>query len=237
MSRYLRPRAAASAVMTGLMFAPAFAQQSNPAVRPDLVGQISSLAPDAVYRSWRSRQLIGQKVAAKNGSQIGSVRDLIVDADGRLAAVVVEGGGAVGIPDAVYRIPWAIAERRPGRGGLTVDLSSGGKRPPYALFPGTESVETLPREFRVTEVLGDYARLQTGSGYGYVTDVAFNSDGRMIAVLVTRDADVGGGTYAFPYPGTTGRWDPALSYYGLPFVTEGQAREAGLRIDPKRFKS
>ena len=59
----------------------------------------------------------------------------------------------------------------------------------------------------------------------------------MTAVLVSRDTAGGGGTYAFPFRGTTGRWDPGASYYGLPFVTEGQAREAGLRIDPSRFKS
>ena len=54
---------------------------------------------------------------------------------------------------------------------------------------------------------------------------------------ISRAAQAGGGTYAFPYPGTTGRWDPAMSYCGLPFVTEGQARETRLRTDPKQFQS
>jgi hypothetical protein len=126
--------------------------------------------------------------------------------------------------------------RTPARDSVAVDLSTG-QWPQYGLFPGTDGVMTLPREFRLTEVLGDYARLQTGYGYGYVTDVVFSGDGRMIAVLISRDAAAGGGTFAFPYPGTTGPWDPALSYYGLPFVTESQATMAGLRVDPKRFKA
>jgi hypothetical protein len=27
-----------------------------------------------------------------------------------------------------------------------------------------------------------------------------------------------------------------MSYYGLPYVTAGQATAAGLRVDPKRFE-
>jgi len=204
----LSTAAAASILMVAV--SPGVAQQASPGVRPDLTGQVSSLAPDAVYNGWRSRQLVGQQVAGKNGNEAGIVRDLIIDADARLAALVIEGGGVLGIPEAVYRVPWSQVDLTPGRAGITVNLS-GGERPRYGLFPGTEGVETLPREFRVSEVVGDYARLQTGHGYGYVSDVVFDPDGRMIAVLVSREPQAGGGTYAFPYPGATGRWDPGLS--------------------------
>lgn len=61
-------------------------------------------------------------------------------------------------------------------------------------------------------VVGDYVRLQTGRGYGYVSDVVFGSDGVMSFIIVTRSEDVGGGKFAFPYPGQTGRWDARLSY-------------------------
>ncbi|MCB5177457.1 MULTISPECIES: PRC-barrel domain-containing protein [Microvirga] len=225
-----------SAVIVTVLATPAFSQGQNPAVAPALPGQVSQLAPDALYQGWRSRQLIGQGVTRKGGEQIGTVRDLIIDADGRLAALVIEGGGALGIPDAVYRIPWNEVNLTPGQNGVTVSLADNSEKPQYGLFPGTEGVSTLPREFRLTEVIGDYARLQTGYGYGYVTDAVFSQEGRLIAVLVSRDAASGGGTFAFPYPGTTGRWDPGASYYGLPFVTESQAETAGLRIDPQRFQ-
>ncbi len=230
----------AATLLSGMMAAPVGAQPSaapaNSAVGPNLTGQISSLDPELFYQGWRSRQLLGQPVAAKDGRSIGLVRDLIIDGDGRLEALILEGGGTLGIPEAVYRVPWMQVDLTPGREGVVVDLSMG-ERPQYGLFPGTEGVATLPREFRLTEVVGDYARLQTGYGYGYVTDVVFSSEGRMTAVLVSRDQASGGGTYAFAFPGTTGRWDPGASYYGLPFVTNGQAREAGLRIDPSRFKN
>jgi sporulation protein YlmC with PRC-barrel domain len=224
-----------SALIATALATPAISQEGNPAVQPSLVGQVSQLAPDALYQGWRSRQLIGQAVNRTSGDRIGTVRDLIIDADGRLAAMVVEGGGTLGIPDAVYRIPWNEVDLTPGHVGVATDLPDG-KRPQYALFPGTEGIPTLPREFRLTEVIGDFARLQTGYGYGYVTDAVFDKNGRLIAVLISRDAASGGGTFAFPYPGTVGRWDPGVGYYGLPFVTDSQAQAAGLRIEPKRFE-
>jgi sporulation protein YlmC with PRC-barrel domain len=226
-----------AAVLSATVFAsPVLSQTANPAVSPSLEGQLSQIAPDALYEGWRSQQLIGQQALRKNGEEVGLIRDLIIDANGRLAAVLIAGGGALNVPDAFYRIPWREVDITPGQRGIALDLSDG-KRPHYALFPGTESVPTLPREFRLTEVLGDYARLQTGYGYGYVMDAVFDKEGRLIAVLISRDAASGGGTYAFPFPGTVGRWDPGASYYGLPFVTDSQAQAAGLRIDPNRFKN
>ena len=71
-------------------------------------------------------------------------------------------------------------------------------------------------------------------GYGYVTDVVFTGDGRLMAVLIAREASAGG-TYAFPAGSFRAGWDPGWSYYGLPFVTPSQAEAAGLRVEPGRF--
>jgi sporulation protein YlmC with PRC-barrel domain len=208
--------------------------QNATARKPDLIGPVSALSPDALYQGWRARQLLGDRVTTKDGREIGAVSDIVVDADGRAAALVVEGGGTVQVPDAVYRIPWENIDLTPGQDGVIVDLSAG-PQPRYALFPGTSGVPTLPREFRIQEVVGDYARLRTGYGYGIVTGAVFARDGRIIAVLISRDASAGGGTAAFPFQGATGPWDASMSYFGLPFITDDQAREAGLRIDPSRF--
>jgi sporulation protein YlmC with PRC-barrel domain len=207
-------------------------------LRTDLSAPPSTFDPELLYQGWRARLLLGQPVAAKSdGRGLGTVRDIIVDKDGRAAALVVEGGGPADLPAALYRVPWSNVDTTPGKAGVSVDLSNAGERPQYGLFPGSEGVATLPREFRVSELLGDYARLQTGYGYGVVTDAVFTPDGRLAAVLVSRDAAAGGGTAAFPFPGTAGPWDPGLSYYGLPFVTEGQARAVALTVDPTRFKA
>jgi sporulation protein YlmC with PRC-barrel domain len=213
---------------------PAVTAPGGAAAQPTLSGQLSSLNADALYKGWRARQLVGNPVNAKDGKEVGAVRDIIVDADGRVAAVVVEGDGPAQVPEALYRIPWDEIDLTQGKRGVVADLSSA-IRPEYGLFPGTPGVPTLPREFRIGEVIGDYARLKTGYGYGVVTDAVFTMDGRVMAVLIGRDALAGGGTFAFPFHGDTGPWDAAMSYFGLPFITEDQARAAALRVDMSRF--
>ena len=74
----------------------------QPAQRPLLVGQVSSLAPDLLYKGWRARLLLNQDVHAKQDARkVGTVRDLIIDVDGRAAALIVEGGGAAKMPEFV----------------------------------------------------------------------------------------------------------------------------------------
>lgn len=192
-------------------------------------------ATKAVYDGWRASQLLASSIVSKDdGRPLGQVRNILIDADGRIAAVIMEGGGSLQLPQAVYRLPWQDIEMTPGKRGVAI-APSGIERPHYGLFPGTEGVATLPREFRVTEVIGDYARLQTGIGYGYVTDVVFTRDGRLAAVLVAREVASGGGIIAFPFPGPQSRWDPGASYYGLPFVTPDQAERGGIKVDLGRF--
>ncbi|WP_230530885.1 PRC-barrel domain-containing protein [Microvirga roseola] len=225
-----------AALVATALASPAVAQGAFQAAPsgPVAGGQIS---PEALYQGWRSRQVIGGVVHRPNGDPVGTVRDLIIGADGRIAAIVVEGGGASGVPDVVYRIPWDQVGLTPGRDGVAVNLAGSRNDPRYRLFQGTAEVTTAPREYRLTEIIGDYARLQTGYGFGIVTDAVFGPEGHLIAILVSRDAASGGGTYAFPYPGTTGRWEPQASYYGLPYVTDRQAAAAGVRIEPQRFRN
>ena len=216
---------AAAALGLGGLVAPAQAQTA-----PSAPSQESQ----NLYQGWRARQLLGSAVLTQDGRTIGQVRDIVVDKDGRIEALIMEGGGPLQLPDSVYRIPWSEVDLTPGKPGVVADLSDA-KRPRYGLFPGSEGVATLPREFRVNEVIGDYARLQTGHGYGYVTDVVFTGDGRLGAVLVTRQTGAAGTTTAFPFPGVQSPWDPGASYFGLPHVTVEQADKAGVVVDASRF--
>lgn len=199
--------------------------------------QPSSTAADAqmMYEGWRARQALGSEVLNKQDRRsIGQVRDIVIDRDGRVEALIVEGGGPVQIPEAVYRIPWREVDTTPGEAGIVADLSDV-NRPRYGLVPGVEGAPTLPREFRVTEVIGDHARLQTGHGFGYVTDVVFTKDGRVAGVLVTRDVEAAGRILAFPFPGIQTRWDPGASYFGLPQVTAEAAEQAAIPIEASRL--
>jgi hypothetical protein len=52
----------------------------------------------------------------------------------------------------------------------------------------------------ISEVIGEYARLQASQGYGYIKDAVFRKSGKLLAVLVARDTQAGGGTVGFAYP-------------------------------------
>ncbi|KRR20494.1 hypothetical protein CQ13_32390 [Bradyrhizobium retamae] len=192
-----------------------------------------------LYSGWRGSQLLGSHIFSKMGEYLGRIRNIVVADNGQVKALVAEGAGIGITPEFVFRLPWEDVVKPVREGVLIADLTDVRSRQ-YGLFPLplVEPDENKPQveDFLVTKVLGDYARLQTGAGYGLVKDVVFSQQGRMLAVLVARDAAQGGGTLAFPYPGGTGRWSPSASYYGLPFVTAEQADRAGLRVDPKRFE-
>lgn len=215
-------------------------QQTTPQSR-----QASNLSPDALYAGWRARQLIGQDVSWGDKRQLGKVRDVIVDRNGQAAAIMVETGDVSGIPDTVFRAPWRkVTLKRGDAGEMNVQLSSDWSRPDQG-DQARSDVRTWPHEYRVSEVIGDNARLRTGYLFGYVTDVVFSRDGRVMAALVAPDTSEtqgqqtgGGSVLAFSFQGrTTGQWDPGSSYFGLPAVSPEGARQAGLEIEPQRFAS
>jgi hypothetical protein len=206
------------------------AQPSNPSVE-----QIVPLSAAQLYQGWRASRVLGQPVVSRTGSDLGKARNLILHQDGQIDAVVIEGRTAVG-HDYVFRLPWRKLQAQSLPGRLVADVTNA-ELPEFGMFPGKASVTQLPSEFAVTEIIGDYARLQTGQAYGYASDVVFTDQGRMLAVLITRDSIAGGGVHAFAFPGTTGRWNPGGGYYGLPYVTADQAARAAVSVDARRFKT
>ncbi|MGP3696088.1 hypothetical protein [Rhodobacter sp. NSM] len=92
-----------------------------------------------------------------------------------------------------------------------------------------DDAEVQGRAWRITELIGDTARLsndQRYRNYGYVTD-AILQDGEIKGVVVQRDAAYGGRAYqAYPMNGYGwgGGWDPGSANYYIPF-DEAQAME------------
>lgn len=73
----------------------------------------------------------------------------------------------------------------------------------------------------MTDLIDDYVLLQNDTGYGYVTDLTFNPEGKLQSVVVNAsNPDLGYGYYAYPWYGfgyDIG-WDPGLDYYVLPYT-------------------
>lgn len=196
-------------------------------------GEKMNVTADELYRGFRATRLLGQDVKGPDGKEIGEVQDIVVDQDGKIVAIIVEAGGFLDIGDAAFRVKWADVKTTPGQDGIQVPITEATAER-YGLFDGPETLTTGPREFRVSEIIGDSARLRNGTGYGRVSNVVFGRDGRMLGVLVGRDVGYGAGVYGYPFYGYGYGWGPGMGYYALPYDDAGLAARAS-RIDHGRF--
>lgn len=189
---------------------------------------------DGLYKGFRATRLLGSNVFSVKGEYLGEVRNAILSRDGQIQYAIVEGGTATSGPEFMFRVPWNRLTLPLHPGALVANLSDAGARE-FGLFLDTEGGERKNLDFQVSRLIGDYARLQAGQGYGYVSDLVFSPAGKAIAVLVARDKQAGGGTVAFAYPDSMTKWNPSMSYYGLPYITAQQANEAGMTVDMQAF--
>ncbi|WP_063993356.1 PRC-barrel domain-containing protein [Bradyrhizobium sp.] len=221
-------------ISTSVLLGPAWAETATQATT-EQSAQSQQFA-STVYNGYRASRLLGSAVFSLKGEYLGAVRNVTLADDGQIDSLLVEGFRTKDEPEFISRIPFNRVLRPLHEGAIVANFSDLRSRE-YGLFVDPDQAQAEPHEFSVSKVIGDYARLQAGQGYGYVSDLVFDSGGKLAAVVISREASVGGGTYAFPYPGQTGRWSPKLSYYGLPYVTPEQANKAGLRLDMKEFQN
>jgi sporulation protein YlmC with PRC-barrel domain len=201
--------------------------------REPLIKPVVPLSQEVLYAGWRASDLLGSDVLGGSGQDLGRLSNLVLDDSGSIRAIIVTTTGE-GDGDSAYRVAWADVRQSALPDRIVADVKDP-RAPAYNLFAGDQPADN--KEFPVTEVTGEYARLQPGLAYGYVSDVVFTPAGDMAAVLVTRSAADGGGTFAFGFPGRTGRWDPRMSYYGLPYLTPEQASRSAIRVDSRRFRA
>lgn len=193
----------------------------------------AKVTADELYQGVRASRLMEQDVNGRDGNAIGEVQDVLVGPDGRVRAIVVEAGGFLDIGDAAFRVLWNEVNLTPGAEGVQIEMTKATAER-YNLFDGPETVFTGPREFRLSELIGDYARLQDGTGYGLVSDVVISREGRISGVIVTRDIGLGAGAYGYPYYGYGYGFDPGFNWYGMPYSSPDQAAMAP-GIDFGRF--
>ncbi len=199
------------------------ALENNNQTQSDITPTAVSL--NLIYTGWSARDLIGQDVYGSNQNDLGEIQDLIVDPKGKVKSIVVEGGGFLDIGNSTFRIPLSDVDMTPGKDGVSVTVSEQ-QAENRGWYDEPEAVSTGPREFRVNQLIGEYARLKDGKGFGYVSDVVFGKNGKIMAVLVDRDKANGGGTYGYPYYGYNGGWRPGADRYALPFSSLEMASQA-----------
>ena len=216
---------------------------------------------DLYQQGWSAENFIDEmEVYDENGEEIGDVEDLIVDPQGKLLSVIAEVGGFWDIGDTHVSVPWDQVTVNEARDGVVVPVTEAnvdeydaftysgleGSQLGGQVAMGVDDAE-FARAFRVSELIGDYARLRGEDGqkvepgveeegvvadetqpmramtnYGYVSDVIIH-DGAIAATVVDASDAFGQGFYAYPYygydtGGEAGRWQPGNEYYDMPYA-------------------
>jgi sporulation protein YlmC with PRC-barrel domain len=190
------------------------------------------LDPAQLYeRGWSADQMIGTEARDVHGEPIGTVRDLIVDQEGLVRRAVIGVSGVLGVGERYIGVPWN--ELDIGHGMAYVQTAVREEHlPEFSLFTGIEDDVAMGRgDWRVNELIGEFASLEDVERYGIVSDVIFDERGQAQAVVVARGAGWWGGPdwYAFPYVG----FDPAAAAYPLPYSSDEIGALA--RFDYLRF--
>src|SRR5215204_7220087 len=89
----LKTHLAACLVTSALVVAPALAQTSPPLTQPGADHFLAQEQPG----QWRGSKLVGLNVYGPENEKVGDINEIIVDASGKLDAVVIGVGGFLGI--------------------------------------------------------------------------------------------------------------------------------------------
>jgi sporulation protein YlmC with PRC-barrel domain len=155
-----------------------------------------------VYRDGLSaRELVGTAVRGENAERIGEVKDIVVNEHGFISRLIVEVGGFFELGDQHIGVPWKDVRVGEDMGFIQVPLREV-SRGTYSLagtVPQGEDVPGALTSWRVNELIGDYAALKDAPRAGLVSDVIFDSRGRVQALLVDRLGRRG--LFAYPFTG------------------------------------
>ncbi|WP_147115257.1 PRC-barrel domain-containing protein [Tateyamaria sp. syn59] len=192
------------------------------------------------------------EVYGVTGEEIGEVEDLVIGPDGRVLSVIAEVGGFWDIGDTHVNIPFEEVSLADDSDGIMVPLT-GDSVSDYDLWTydavsadeaGSQTISGVDdmdvvRAWRVSELIGDTARLQDGdiySEFGYINDLILR-DGEVAAVVTNASSAYGAGYQAYPFYGYDYDmgWDAGSPYYDLPY-TEDEIGELE-RFDYERIGS
>jgi sporulation protein YlmC with PRC-barrel domain len=73
-------------------------------------GMPVTFAKEQELGQWRASKLVGLDVLGAEGNKIGDIRDALVDADGRVAVVVIGTGGMLGVGEKLVGVPFQAIE-------------------------------------------------------------------------------------------------------------------------------
>jgi sporulation protein YlmC with PRC-barrel domain len=171
----------------------------------------------SLYAGWAAADLIGLEVRDSSNEDMGAIESVFVGADGKISRIVVAAGGFLNIGTTVFAVTWDRVTVGPNLGYVQVPISKDSYTG-FSLFNDNETIAIGPREWRVSELIGDYVTLKEGVRYGIVDDLIFDNGGNLQAVIVNPVTGAGvRGYYAYPYYGSQHSYNPGLVTYKTPY--------------------
>lgn len=179
---------------------------------------------DRIYRTAgvRAENLLGSQVTGIDGEEIGELENAIFNGDGEMVGIVAEVGGFWDIGDRHIAVAFERVDFIDS--GVSIPVSEGNVDE-FELF-GQDFVSAAAFEpaegpvggnWRLTDLVDDYAVLNNGERFGYVDDVLISRDGEIQAVVVESAEAFGGETYAYPFDGYGYGWQPGAIGWEIPY--------------------
>lgn len=188
---------------------------------------ISDWNYDAIYETGgiQAERLIGAEVFGTEGEEIGNVENTLISDSNQIVAIVAEVGGFWDMGDNHIAVPWNEVEvtddgfRIPVNEDNVDDYDLLESSYVTASLQQTTEVDdelaTGANVWRLTDLMGDYATLNDGAGYGTVDNVLFTQGGEIQAVVVDASSAYGYGSYAYPFYGYGTSWTPGATTYDV----------------------
>ncbi|RCV85762.1 PRC-barrel domain containing protein [Vreelandella rituensis] len=202
------------------------AQAQEGAVRP-----LSDWNYEDIYEAGgiRADRLMDAEVFGENEEEIGSVENVLITRDNKIAAIIAQVGGFWDIGDTHVLVPWEEIELH--EDGVMIPITED-NADEYGLFASDDyiteqnlsqiqqvddDIDAGTGIWKLTDLLDDYAAVGEAIGYGYIDNILFSRDGEVQGVIVASDAAYGRGSYAYPFYGYGYGWAPGHSAYSLQY--------------------
>lgn len=190
----------------------------------------------AVKNGYTADNIRNAAVYDKNGKKIGEVQDIIIGPSGQLRRLIVGvNQGLFGTGGRSLAVNWnELTPHRDQNGDTDYFTAPVTKQnvQQYGVFKNKEAAQNGKREWRASELIGDYINLKDLANYGVVTDLVFDKQGQLR--MVAASPDVTNSLLEFYTPYMSNGWEPGEDYYVVPYTRSEIANllpgKAGSRV-------
>nr|WP_246233340.1 PRC-barrel domain-containing protein [Aurantimonas aggregata] len=129
-------------------------------------------------QGFTAEALLQQDVEGQDGEPIGEVINFEIGDDNVIKRVLINSDGFLGIDETVIAVPYSAIDLTEDEEGIQASIEED-DTDAYSIFGQQEGGPSSASSFRVSALIGDDVHLKGGDEFGYLTDLAFDGDGRL----------------------------------------------------------